>query len=243
MKFKIVLLFVFLSVAGIEGFAESQDTSVTRIFILIYNQKFEEANTALSTQKQEMDGFYFQILKLDLYWWKYSMSGLKKDAENLKQVLEKEDLEDLDTTNQKIIHLIKTSYSFRYEIKRYNFIGAFFLRSDITNQIEKIKKENIPVKGERLVLFDLYLALLEYSNNSINPFFSKSKSEACKLALSKIQKYTRNNDIIVHTLAHYFLGRIYMKVEREPEKAKVQFKILSEEYPQNPYFADLAANL
>lgn len=219
------------------------DKSALQIFILIYNAQYDDAENVLLAQKTEMSTFYYQVLNLDLYWWKYIMSRSKEDADNLKLALETLNLKNFDATEQKMIHLIKTSYRFRYEVKRYNFIEAIFLRSDITEQIKEIKREGLPIKGEQLKLFDLYLALLEYSNNSINPFFSKTKSETCKLSLSKIQKYTGDEDLIVQTLAHYFLGRIYMKVENEPEKAKAQFKILSEQYPLNPYFADLAVNL
>lgn len=243
MKFRIIFVLVLLLVNQTKGLATSPDSSVIRVFTLIYNQKFDEAENALEINKLEINAFYFQILNIDLHWWKYSMSRSKEDAANLRKVLDDNNEADLDTTSQHIIHLIKTSYRFRYEVKRFNIIEALFLRSDIQEQTQQMKNSDWKIGAEEQKLFDLYIVLLDYSYNSVNPFFSKTKSEVCETSLAKIESYTLYNDLIVQTLAHYFLGRIYMKVENEPEKAKAQFQILSEEYPQNPYFAELAANL
>lgn len=243
MKSKILLLLIFLFVNGIQGFAGFADSSVIQIFTQIYNQNFDEAGKTLLNKKPEMDAFYFQLLTFDFYWWKYSMSRSKEDAANLKKALESADVKSLDSTRQKMLTLIKTSYHFRFEVKRLNIIEAMFIRSDISSQLVEIKNGDLQFYGEEQELFDLYISLLEYSYNSVNPFFSKSKSEACRASLSKIEIYTNHNDLIVQTLARYFLGRIYMKVENKPEMAKEQFEILSKEYPLNPYFADLAATL
>jgi hypothetical protein len=60
-----------------------------------------------------------------------------------------------------------------------------------------------------------------------------------KSALMKIEEYTREDDLIISTLASYFLGKIYLNIEKEPEKGNQHFKTLTERYPQNTIFQEL----
>jgi hypothetical protein len=50
-----------------------------------------------------------------------------------------------------------------------------------------------------------------------------------------------DSDWMVSSEAHYFLGRIYTKMEKEPPKGQIHFQILSRRFPQNALFANLAA--
>lgn len=243
MSLRIILPFLFLVFFVQSSFSVEKDTLVEQIFMMIYNQKFEDAANALSQHKNEMNPFYSNILNLDLYWWKYSLSRTREDAENLKNVLGDFNKLNSNLVEERINKLIKSSYQFRYEVKRYNIIGAMVLRSKIRHEIAEIQHEGIQIEAGRKKLFNLYVALFEYSDNSINPFSIQTKSEACKKSLSEIRKYTEENDLIIQTLAHYFLGRIYLEIENEPEKAKEQFVILSSYFPYNEYFARLSVDL
>jgi hypothetical protein len=135
MFFRILLVFVFLISFQYTGFSSENDTTVNRIFTLIYNQQFTEAEEALNGQNSQLDPFYFNILKLDLYWWKYSLSRSKEDAVKLNEVLSEISKTPLHTSENRINKLIRSSYKMRYEIKRYNLIGAFVIRSDVRKQI------------------------------------------------------------------------------------------------------------
>jgi hypothetical protein len=91
-------------------------------------------------------------------------------------------------------------------------------------------------------LFELYVILLQYSENA-NPFsFSKNAEKKADLIM-KLNRYCTDEDLIVSTLAHYFLGRIYTKIEKQPEKGREHFQVLAQRFPQNRLFADLAKGL
>ena len=131
----------------------------------------------------------------------------------------------------------------RYEIKRYNLIGALIIRSDVREQIEAIKSSDLSFLGDRQNLFDLYLSLFDYFDTSINPFSFGRKSEAYSKSLQTLEKYSHDNDLILSTMAHYFLGRIYTKVEKQPEKGQAHFKVLAQRFPKNALFQELANGL
>jgi len=243
MLFRILLVFVFLISFQTTGFSNERDSAVNRIFTLIYNQQFIEAEEALNSQNNQLDPFYFNILKLDLYWWKYSLTRSKDDAGKLNEVLENFSETLLKNEEGRINGLICSSYKMRYEIKRYNLIGALIIRSDVREQIESFKSSDLSVLGDRQNLFDLYLSLFDYFDTSINPFSFGRQSEAYSKSLLTLEKYSHDNDLILSTMAHYFLGRIYTKAEKQPEKGHAHFKILAQRFPKNTLFQELANGL
>jgi len=243
MFFRILLVFVFLISFQYTGFSSETDTTVNRIFTLIYNQQFIESEESLNGQSKQLDSFYFNILKLDLYWWKYSLSRSKVDAVKLNEVLNEIAKTPLNTGEDRINKLICSSYKMRYEIKRFNLFSALIIRSDVRKQIEIIKQNDLSYLGDRQKLFDLYLSLFSYFDNAINPFSFGSKSEEFSKSLQTLEKYTQDDDLILSTMAHYFLGRIYVKVEKQPEKGQAHFRILAQRFPKNTLFPQLANGL
>src|SRR5665811_916217 len=85
---RFILLVVFLTSFQRLGFSTEKDSIVNSIFTSIYNQQFIRADSLLSEQKEQLDLFYYDILKIDLFWWKYSTTRLKTDAVNLTDLLE-----------------------------------------------------------------------------------------------------------------------------------------------------------
>lgn len=221
-------------------FSTEKDTTVQSIFTLIYSQQFTEAEKALVQKNAQIDQFYYNILKLDLFWWKYSLSKSKEDAKVLNKALAGFDNLNHDTREIKINNLVKSSYEMRYEIKRYNFVGALIVRTEVRKQIELLQKEDLTFLGERRKLFDFYLTLFDYFEERMNPFLFGSKSDKYVKSLSSLEKFSRDKDLILSTMAHYFLGRIYTKVEKQPEKGKMHFIVLSQRFPENSLFKELA---
>lgn len=222
------------------AFSVEKDTLVLNIFSLIYNQQFTEAEKTLELKNAQIDQFYYNILKLDFFWWKYSLSDSRENAKALNKVLADFDKSNQNTREVKINKLIKSSYEMRYEIKRYNFVGALIIRSEVHKQIELVKKEDLTFLGERRKLFDFYLTLFDYFEERLNPFLFGSKSEKYMKSLSILEKYSHDKDLILSTMAHYFLGRIYTKVEKQQEKGQVHFRILSQRFPESTLFRELA---
>lgn len=242
MQFRLILSLLFLVSFLPETFPAQRDSPADRIFSLIYNQQFIEAEELLEASRKEIDPFYFSVLKLDLYWWKYSLSRSKTDAEKLNVLLGQLAEMPENKTTGKISKLIRLSYKMRYELKRKNYVSAFFVRSDIKKQLELLKSGKIALSVDEQKLFELYVILFQYSE-SANPFSISKKTENRADLIMKLNRHCSDEDLIVATLAHYFLGRIYTKIENQPENGRVHFQVLARRFPQNRLFADLAKGL
>jgi hypothetical protein len=240
MLFKTFVIVFFLIPFQIKSISATENAKIEQIFTLVYNQQFDEAENMLKTEQTQLDSFYSRILNLDLYWWKYSLSRSSKDANALKNILDGFSSVTQDTQEERMDELIRLSYKMRYEIKRYNFIGAIIIRSNVRRQIEVLKSEKLNIPAKRLKLFDLYLALFQYFDNAINPFSIESKSSELSASLLLLEKYAQEDDLILSTIAHYFLGRILIKVEKDPEKGWVHFRVLAKRFPKNKLFHDIA---
>lgn len=225
------------------GLANDKDSVVQHIFTLIYNQQFTGAEKALNLQSGQMEPFWINVLTLDLHWWKYSLSRSNEDARALKKVLGDFQETNKNLPEDKINELIRLSYQMRYEVKRYNLIGAYILRADALDKIDALKTTDLSFLETRTMLFDLYLALFDSFDSAINPFSSGSKSAKFSKSVLTLEKYSLSGDLIVSTMAHYFLGRIYMKVEKKPQKGQEHFKILAKRFPENPLFRQLSQGL
>ena len=167
-------------------------------------------------------------------------SRSKYDAKALNEVLERFHKPTQNTSEEKINELIRSTYQMRYEVKRYNIISALIIRSDVRKQTGVIKSEDLSFLGDRQKLFDFYLVLIDYFNESINPFSFGRKSDEHSKSLLTLEEYSLNDDLILSTMAHYFLGRIYTKVDKQQEKGKAHFKILAQRFQKNSLFQQLA---
>ncbi|MFW5757026.1 MAG: hypothetical protein ACOCWK_10505 [Tangfeifania sp.] len=145
---------------------------------------------------------------------------------------------DYKNLDYRLKELIFLSYRVRFEFKRFNIPGAIILRSKIKQLLAELNREKLPFPENRMKLFDLYNELFSYFDNIINPFFIENKRIEREKALVKIEQFTRDNDLIVATLARYFLGRIYMSIENDPAAARKYFHLLSTQYPGNIHFAE-----
>lgn len=237
MKVRYFIILLLLLSVQLNVFADENDMVVNRIFTLIYNQQFDAAENLLAVESDVLNPFYSLVLNTDLLWWRYSISNSKEDAQNLKTAFNRIDNSIENKSMDKIYELIRKSYELRYERKRYNLIGVLIIRSDINRLLTEINFGQIPLSGEQLELFQLYVAMFQYFE-FINPFSIFSKPDVRLIPLHKMEKYASANDLIIYTLAHYFLGRIYQKVEKEPQKAKIHFEVLSERFPENTLFKE-----
>ena len=216
----------------------NSDSIADNIFKLIYNEQYEKAEKALEQMNGQLDPFYKDIFKIDLYWWEYIKSNKNEENKQLSEqinILEHSD----NSPGGKIRQLVAKSYKIRYQLKRYNIIGATVARSEIKSLLEEIKKDELKYSNNRLELFNIYNALYEYFDNLINPFFLDKKRLNRQNAINQIEKYTNSDDLIAQTIATYFLGKIFLSIENEPEKGRICFKQLSDKFPQNSFFNTL----
>lgn len=234
---RLLLIIIVLILIQIKGFSNENNGTVNRIFTLIYNQQFEKADSMLSVNEKVIDPFYSAILKTDLYWWKYSISRSSKDAKELNHVLDNLNSESNNSVEKKVTELIQKSYKMRYERKRYNIIGVIFIRKEINFLLQELKKEKLPLTGNELKLFNLYVAIFQYFE-FVNPFSFHKNSEEQNHSIKLMEKYAKENDIMLNTLSNYFLGRIYQKIEKDYLKAKTSFEVLSANFAENEIFKE-----
>lgn len=210
---------------------------ITQIFTLIYNARFDEAEKLLENSGFQTESFYFQVLKLDLYWWKYSISKSKPDEERLNTVFNWFSEQNKNTEYSEINRLIWLSYKLRFELKRKNYLKAFLLKGEVEDQLKVVQKNQVRFPENQKKLLSVFVLLLQYSHEAGSVFGKDSD----KLAyLKELQNFASDSDCIVSTEALYFLGRIYTRMENEPQKGRIHFQILSRRFPQNQLFANLA---
>lgn len=238
-KYSFVLACCLLAFSA---YSASENNLGTLIFRLIYNGRYEQAKAMLQKNRDAFSATEYMLLNLDLHWWKYSISRSRNDAGNLKNTLDTFD-QAIESQPDNLKLLILLSYRLRFEVKRYNLFEAVKLRSEIRNLLASIEQNEKPAVGLPGKLFGLYQALFEYSEQTENFIFFHISSEAGEKALAEIRACTFDDNLIVQTLAHYFLGRIYWKIERKYDLAKEQFRILSANYPENGYFKEVVSEL
>jgi hypothetical protein len=238
MNLRIFLLSTLITFT-LNGFSYQNENVVDDVFKYIYNRQFQEADSLLELKKGKIEPFYFDILTIDLNWWRHVFYPSELNSKQFNSLLKSMEQENTDTPEKQIKHLVWLSYQLRFEFKRYNIIGAIRLRSQIKNLLEEIKVNKLNYSNNRKKLYYLYSALFNYFDNILNPFFSEKIKNEREKALLNIEKYTHEDDLILSTLSGYFLGKIYLNIEKEPEKGNRHFKMLTERYPQNTIFQEL----
>jgi hypothetical protein len=240
---KYFFIFLFSIILSIPLFSEGNDSICDKVFILIYNEKFNEAHTEISANRSKVGNFYADILIIDLLWWEMVLSEQNKDKQKeFISFLDHFDETNENSSEQKFRQLIKNTYKMRYELMQFNFIRAIYIQARIKILLDEIASEKLNITGTPMKLIALYSALFHYSDNLINPLFSKTRRETRINALKQIESFTIDKDLIVRTYSLYFLGKIYLDIEKERNKGLNCFTILSQNFPGNAYFKEVAHN-
>ncbi len=242
MNLRLVLIIMLLIAFGKKTFSENSDSIINAIFKMIYNEEYEQAGVAIAKSYQKVDSFSLGILKIDLCWWEFIKSKNGYKSKELNDLIEGFTNSGSNPEDEKIRRLIASSYQIRLEFKRYNIIRATVLRSEIKELLNEIKKEDLTFSENRLKLLDLYASLFLYFDNLINPLFAESKRTSRANALMSLEKFTTDNDLVVQTMASYFLGKIFLEIEKDSQKGKCCFELLSTNFPHNSLFIELLEN-
>jgi hypothetical protein len=234
---KRVYLIVLLVYIGFTLGAANNESAPSRIFTLIYEQNLSAAEKTLNAEKTQLNDFYFTFLNLDLHWWKYRTTYSKENSYKLDELIESYILPETKTMDEKMRQLIVKSYQMRYAKKKFNIFEMLSARSDMKDLIEEIENENHVISGDEQKLFESYLIMFQYIEN-INFFANQKKSDERVKKLKRMEKFANEENVMLNTIAHFFLARMYQKVEREPEKGLEHFKILTTKFPTNTTFAE-----
>ncbi|MDX8337976.1 hypothetical protein SLH46_02200 [Draconibacterium sp. IB214405] len=236
-----VFFFIFLlTTLNSSGSTLNNDSIANRVFTLIYEQNLTEAEKIYTSGKDELNEFYRTFLNLDLHWWKYRTTYSKENSDKLDQLIDASILPETDTYEKKMRQIIVRSYQLRYDKKKFNIFGMLSARSDIRDLIADIEKEAPPFTGDEQKLFESYVIMYQYIEN-INFFANAKKSEAREKKLKRMEKFAEEDNVILNTVADFFLARMYQKIEDKPEVGLEHFKILTRKYPTNKTFAEYQA--
>ncbi|MCY1721769.1 hypothetical protein OU798_15550 [Prolixibacteraceae bacterium Z1-6] len=215
--------------------ASDNDSIANRVFTLIYDQNLNEAESTLKAGNNQLNDFYKLYLNLDLHWWKYRTTYSKENSDKLDELIQKSVLNETGTYEKKMRQIIVKSYQLRYAKKKFNLFGMLSARSTIRDLIREIENEEPPFSGDEQKLFETFVIMYQYIEN-INFFANEKKSSERLKKLNRMEKFTTEDSVILNTVAHFFLARMYQKIEGEPETGLSHFKILTTQFPTNKTF-------
>lgn len=110
MNLRILITSILLTTIQINGEANSKHSAIDTIFTLIYNQQYEKADSLLIASNDQFDAFYSDILKMDLYWWRYVTISSNNELQQLNQLLKDFNLPGRNKLDFKLKELITLSY-------------------------------------------------------------------------------------------------------------------------------------
>lgn len=224
------LLFIFKSCMPI---GVNNDSEVfNKIFRHIYNQNFDSATSTLIYSVNDLDELNYKILELDLLWWKAISKNQENDLLNFENILSRNFKDIIDRKNQnKFEKLIYYSYSFRLSVIKNHQLSIVADLIKINHIIEQIEKEKLI--GESRVIFEIYKAIFNIGKSSFLFNYSKLRDAGIKVLESNVN----STDIVYQTISGYFLSKIYMEIDKTPEKARIYCEQLCKLYPGNKIFA------
>lgn len=231
---------IFIIAVAKFSFSAEKDSIVNKVFKLIYNEKYLEAHNEISANHTMLDYFYADILKMDLLWWEFVQSNNNGNKQvDFVSFMEKFEHAQANSSELKLRQLIKNSYQIRYELKCYNFIKVINTRSTLKKLLSEITSEEFILPKDGIKLLELYKTLFIYFDNLINPLFNKNKRQIRTSALAQINQFSKDDNLIIRTLSLYFLGKIYLNIEKEQDLGIRCFTELSDYYPNNSLFKDI----
>lgn len=231
------LLLVLLCLLVFSGMANQKDSVANHIFMLIYQNDLQAAENQLNLNENKLDDFYFLLLNLDLHWWKYRLNNTRQEAQSLDKLLNKLNSGEATTAWNKIQQVLAKTYKLRYQKTRFNFIGMLSTRADIKKLIAELNMNDLPLKEKQLLLFESYVIMFHYIEN-INFIGIQNKSAERKILLDRMSELAVNKDLMLSTIARYFIARMYQKVEDDPTTGLQHFKLLTHQFPANKTFAE-----
>ena len=232
------LLFILIWF-GLFTTASAQNSILDSVFTLIYNQKYNSAEMLLESNKSNITPVYFAVLAIDMAYWKNVINDESKDYKVFESQLQKYHQELTENEDQKIIQLITLSYQLRYELKRLRLFSAISTRKKALELFLELSPSANKLTTDQRELFKLYQSLVTYFDYYMKPPFSKNKKQQMDAAIRQMQQLTYAQNHIVKTLSSYFLGKVYLRFERDANKGKPYFLWLKQTYPGNTRFQEL----
>lgn len=175
-------------------------------------------------------------MKTELEWWKAITS---KDDSSLKTFSKILNAHNTFKQDEQFDQLIYQSYELRLSAIQHNEFKAFLNYLSIKKCIRKLELNKHVYSDDVRKLMQLYICLFEYGTSNSFPFLNSIKKENVKKnQLIIIESLSKDTNLVVKTLGTYFLGKIYLEIEKNPTKAAQHFSFLTSCYPNNITFKE-----
>jgi hypothetical protein len=229
----IVVLFIFSNLAYSSEIQKDNKTLINSIFFHIYNQDFDLAEKEIDLHQDDLTDFTNNWLSCDLMWWKAISKADEGSFDKLQKYLE-DQLNNInkDPKANKLMKMVYINYLMRlaaiknqsYKTLKYFLkINKFHDKFD-SDSLDSFQKD----------LYNIFHAVFVISKNDFL-FFNKEKEESY---FKTLDQYANSNQLIVKTMAQYFLVKIYLDIKETPQLAKTYLKTLCSQYPNNKVFME-----
>jgi hypothetical protein len=225
-KYYAVAIFFLLISFPLSG---EENKSIDKIFFLIYNQQFNEAEKELTQAKAGLSNLDFILLDIDLAWWEAIANNARYDFNEFEKKLSGYSLAKNHTAGS-LEELVVLSYQFRLAAKRDQYFRMIHFFLAINRVLEQPEFSSLP--PERKDMFNLYKAIFLYGKSKLSLLSSKLQKEN----LAILDNYASSENRINFTIANYFLARIFIETENSPKQARPYYEKLSKMYPGNKVF-------
>lgn len=237
-RYKAIVIFLaglitLLMFPGAEALSQSsEEKPFNKIFDLIYNQKFCEAETELKASEAVMEKWGYRLLMLDLYWWKAISGNSEVDYQSLELVLNEysallNDSSDADDLEE----LICLSYSLRMALIKNRIFPILANIYRINRIIGGYDTERLT--SEQQDVFKIYAALFNIGKSRFLFTGPGKKAEGIKILEDNLTSPNKQ----YQTISCYFLSKIYLDLDKLPSKATIYCEKLCQLYPENRIFA------
>ncbi len=221
---------IFLTVSGSKGMYTSED-QFEKIFMLIYGQHFTEAEKELRNSAGHLETLHYEILRLDLAWWKAISANKKSGFSDFENLLE-DNLNRLKGAGKdNVLHeLWCLTYALRLAALRNQLFPVMANLYKINHLIGKVDAKSL--EPQDIEIFNIYKAVFNTGKSRFMVFNSKIKSES----ITTLENSLQSPSIIIQTISNYSLAKIYTEIEKSPRKAKIYYEQLCLLYPGNTIF-------
>jgi len=223
-----LILCINIRVSG----SEDQEYICDRIFSLIYNQQYDEAGAELAKVRYVIDEVHYQILLMDLSWWKALSEEGDDDFRQLENVLNlySNNLSDRREAD-KLQALICFSYSLRLAALRKRNFEMVLLIFKIENTIHRLNTDKLT--PEQFDFFRVFSALFNIFKAELHVNKDRLRSESILV----LHRFHGSSNIELRVISSYFLAKVYADIMATPREAIGLYEELCMLYPDNQIFA------
>ena len=237
-RYKAIVIFLtglitLLMFPGAEALSQSsEEKPFNKIFDLIYNQKFGEAETELMASEAVLEKWGYRLLMLDLYWWEAISGNSEDDYQSLESVLNEYSALLNDSSNaDDLEELICLSYSLRLALIKNRIFSILANIYRINRIIGGYDTERLT--SEQQDVFNIYTAMFNIGKSRFLFTSPGKKAEGIKILEDNLTSPNKQ----YQTISCYFLSKIYFDLDKLPSKATIYCEKLCQLYPDNKIFA------